>query len=251
MKKEKIQYHILCKKGDVGNYVLLPGDPARVPIIAAHLDNSKKIAQNREFLTYTGFYKGIKISVTSTGVGAPSTSIAVEELANIGANTFIRIGTCGAMQNWLKPGDIIVATAAVRGDGTTREYIPEEYPAVADFNLVYAMKKAADILNIDRVFFGIIRTHDAFYIESPFAHGDYIARIRHWIDAGVLCVENESSAIFVIASIRRLRAGSVLVVRGNLVTGEQVRDPEKIRNRMEKAIDLALKSIELLERGEV
>ena len=127
-----LQYHIRCKPGDVAKYVILPGDPGRVPLIASYLDSARKIAENREYVTYTGTWKGIGISVTSTGIGCPAATIAVEELANIGAEVFIRLGTCGGIDPSVHAGHIIVAEASVRGDGATKEYLPVEYPAVGD-----------------------------------------------------------------------------------------------------------------------
>ena len=142
-----MQYHLHIKKGDVGRYVLLPGDPKRVRLIAERLDDAAMIADNREFVTYTGYIDGEKVSVTSTGIGGPSASIAMEELALCGADTFIRVGTCGGIALSVTSGDVVIATGAVRAEGTSREYAPIEFPAVADFDVVYALKKAASELS--------------------------------------------------------------------------------------------------------
>ncbi|MEJ2744874.1 MAG: nucleoside phosphorylase, partial [bacterium] len=127
------QYHVKLAKGDVGRYVLLPGDPGRVPVIAGFLDKAEKVAQNREYTTYTGEVDGVKVSVTSTGIGCPSAAIAVEELARVGADTFIRVGTAGGLQTDVGIGDLVISTATVREDGTSLQYVPLNYPAVADF----------------------------------------------------------------------------------------------------------------------
>ena len=137
------QYHIQVAKGEVGRYVILPGDPKRCVKIAQYFDNPVLIADNREYITYTGTLDGVKVSVTSTGIGGPSASIAMEELYRCGADTFVRIGTCGGMQTEIKSGDIVIATAAVRMEGTSREYAPIEYPAVANLDVTNALVEAA------------------------------------------------------------------------------------------------------------
>ena len=141
--EEGLQYHIGLKKGDVGRYVILPGDPKRCEKIAKHFEDSRFVADNREFVTYTGFLDGQKVSVTSTGIGGPSTAIAVEELVKAGADTFIRVGTCGGMQKQIQSGDTVIALGSVRMEGTSREYAPIEYPAVADFRVVSALAEGA------------------------------------------------------------------------------------------------------------
>lgn len=141
-----IQYHLHIKEGDVGRYVILPGDPKRVPLIAKYLDDASLVADSREYVTYTGYLDGEKVSVTSTGIGGPSASIAMEELFKCGSDTFIRMGTCGGIALDVMGGDVVIATAAVRMEGTSREYAPIEFPAVADFEVVTALKEAADQL---------------------------------------------------------------------------------------------------------
>ena len=137
------QYHIQVAKGEVGRYVLMPGDPKRCAKIAQYLDNPVLIADNREYVTYTGTLDGVKVSVTSTGIGGPSASIAMEELYRCGADTFLRIGTCGGMQTEVKSGDVVIATGAIRMEGTSKEYAPIEYPAVADLDVTNALVAAA------------------------------------------------------------------------------------------------------------
>ena len=140
--EEGLQYHLQIRPGDVGRYVILPGDPKRSAKIAAHFDDAKLIADNREYVTYTGYLDGEKVSVCSTGIGGPSASIAMEELVKCGADTFLRVGTCGGIDLDVKGGDIVVATGAIRMEGTSKEYAPIEFPAVADIDIVNAMTKA-------------------------------------------------------------------------------------------------------------
>ena len=173
----KRQHHIDMVKGDVASTVLIPGDPGRVEVFASLMDDAKKIAEKREYVTYTGTKDGVPISCTSTGLGCPPTAIGVEELIRIGAKNIIRIGTCGAIQSFLKPGHMIIATGAVRGEHTSEEFISMEYPAVADYRVVRALVDACEKLNLP-YHLGIIRSHDAFYLESPWALGDFRARLK-------------------------------------------------------------------------
>ena len=156
------QYHVGLKRGDIGEYVILPGDPHRVPKIAAYFDNPVKVADSREFVTYTGTLDGVKVSCTSTGVGGPSASIALEELCNVGGKTFIRVGTCGGMDINVKGGDIVIATGAVRQDGTSKEYAPIEYPAVPDVTVAASLVFAARDLGF-KYHTGVVQCKDAFY----------------------------------------------------------------------------------------
>ena len=137
------EYHVNLTKGDVGEYVILPGDPGRCEKIAQYFDNPVLVANNREYVTYTGTLNGVKVSVTSTGIGGPSAAIALEELVHCGAHTFIRVGTSGGMQKEVLGGDVVIATGAIRLDGTSKEYAPIEYPAVANFDVVMALKESA------------------------------------------------------------------------------------------------------------
>lgn len=207
--KEEIQYHIGMKTGDVGRYVLLPGDPGRVPKIAEFFDSSEKVAQNREYTTYTGMVDGIKVSCTSTGIGCPSAAIAIEELIKIGADTFIRIGTAGALQKEVKLGDVVISTGAVREEGTSRQYVPVSYPAVADLDVTYALREAARKLKISS-HCGIMHCKDAFYIEEP----NMIPQAglnqdlwETWTKSRVMATSMESAALFTIGTIRNVRVG--------------------------------------------
>ena len=159
---ESLQYHINLRPGEVGRYVLLPGDPKRCEKIARHFENSKLVADNREYVTYTGYLDGEMVSVTSTGIGGPSASIAMEELFRCGADTFVRVGTCGGVALEVMGGDVVVATGAVRMEGTSREYAPIEYPAVSDFQVANALVNAARSLNFN-CHAGVVQCKDAFY----------------------------------------------------------------------------------------
>jgi uridine phosphorylase len=230
-----LQYHIRCKPGDVGEAVLLPGDPGRCESIARLFHQPRLIARNREFTTYTGEVDGRPISVCSTGIGSPSTAIAVEELVAVGARTFIRVGTTGSIQNGVGFGDLVVATAAVRDEGTTPPYVPVAYPAVADHELVQGMLQAARDRNF-RVTAGIVRSHDALYPDLHAAEmprrEDLEQALRIWQRARVLCNDMESSTIFTLCGLRGLRGGAILTVVNE--PGEADIDPSRVA-----ALDLA------------
>ena len=225
----ELQYHIRCKPGDVGEVVLLPGDPGRVESIAKLLDGPRLIARNREFTTYSGGLDGQMVSVCSTGIGSPSTAIAVEELAAIGAKTFIRVGTTGSIQKDVHFSDLVIATAAVRDEGTTPSYVPMSYPAVADFELLSALVAAARAAN-QRAHAGIVRSHDALYTDLHAARmprrEELEGALKVWHRARVLCNDMESSTIFVICALRNLRGGSVLTVVNE--PGEEGIDPARV-----------------------
>jgi|TARA_B100001964_G_scaffold198035_1_gene223432 uridine phosphorylase len=211
------QYHIRMRPGDVGRYVLLPGDPGRVPLIASFLDDAQQIAENREHRTYTGMLDDVPVSVTSTGIGGPSTAIAVEELAKIGADTFIRVGTSGMIQDSVLPGHLIVVSAAVRDEGTALHYMPMAFPAVADLDVVACLRKACETTGAT-YHTGISHSKDSFYGEvepdrMPLA-GMLKERWQAWVQGGVLCSEMEAAALFVIARTIGKRAGGLMVAGG-------------------------------------
>ena len=162
MKKEEVQFHIRCKAGDVGRYCILPGDPGRCAAIAARFEKAEQVSQNREFTVYTGVLAGERVSVCSTGIGGPSAAIAMEELIAIGAHTFIRVGTCGGMALPVRAGDVIIATGAIRMEGTSREYAPIEFPAVPDFATTCALVDAARALG-KPFHTGVVQCKDSFY----------------------------------------------------------------------------------------
>ena len=212
------EYHTHLKPGDVGRYVILPGDPGRCGKIAKYFDNPQKIASNREYTTYTGTLCGEKVSVTSTGIGGPSASIAMEELIHCGADTFLRVGTSGGMQMEVLGGDLVVATGAIRMEGTGREYAPMEFPAVADFEVTTALVQAARAA-ADRVHVGVVQCKDSFFGQHdpdsmPVGY-ELKNKWEAWMRCGALASEMESAALFLVAAARRVRAGTVLLVIGN------------------------------------
>jgi uridine phosphorylase len=207
--KRHPEHHINMVSGDIAPTVLIAEDPAYVLLFAQLMDEAHKVAEKREYLTYTGQKDRVPISCTSTGLGCPPTSIGVEELWHIGAKNILRIGTCTPIQPQVRVGDLVIVTGAVRDEHTSEEYISTEYPAVADYRLVRALLDACQDLGY-RHHQGIVRTHDAYYLESPDAQGTR-TRVQKWKDLGVLAVDMESSALFVIANISGFRAGAVLL----------------------------------------
>ena len=215
MFNDECKYHVKLKQGDVGRYVLLPGDPGRCEVIAKWFDDPVKVAQNREYVTYTGTLLGERVSVTSTGIGGPSTAIAVEELAMVGAETFIRVGTSGAMQPGIAVGDLAIVTAAIRDEGTTRQYLPIEFPAVANIDVTLALRTAAEKLHLAS-HLGVSQSKDSFYGEvepdrQPLAE-QLNARRRAWIAGGAVCSEMEAATVFVVSSVLHKRAGGVMLI---------------------------------------
>ena len=212
------QYHIQVGEGEVGRYVILPGDPKRCKKIAQYFDNPVLVADNREYVTYTGCLDGEKVSVTSTGIGGPSASIALEELTLCGADTFIRVGTCGGIELDVKGGDIVVATGAIRMEGTSREYAPIEYPAVADLDVTNALVAAAKELG-HTYHAGVVQCKDAFYGQHepermPVSY-ELLNKWEAWKRMGCKASEMESAALFIAASHLRVRCGSNFLVVGN------------------------------------
>ena len=213
-----MQYHIHCNKGDVGRYVFLPGDPGRCQSIASFFDNPVHIGMNREYNIYTGTMLGQKVSVCSTGIGGPSASIAMEELHNIGADTFIRTGTCGGINLDVQSGDIVVATGAIRYEHTSREYAPIEYPAVANLDITVALRQAALAMG-KRTHTGVVQCKDAFYgqhspAKMPVSY-ELLNKWEAWKRLGVLASEMESAALFVVADALGCRCGSCFHVIWN------------------------------------
>ncbi|MBN2860621.1 MAG: uridine phosphorylase [Sphaerochaetaceae bacterium] len=240
-----IQYHLHIKKGDVGRYVILPGDPKRCEKIASHFDDPQFVADSREYVTYTGYLEGEKVSVTSTGIGGPSASIAVEELFACGADTFIRMGTCGGIALEVKGGDVVIATGAIRHEGTSREYAPIEFPAVADFSIVQALNTASDQLE-KTSHTGIVQCKDSFYGQhspeiKPVSY-DLINKWEAWKRLNVLASEMESATLFVVASYLKARAGSVFFVVGNQER-EKLGMDNPIYHDTEVAIEVAVQGL--------
>jgi len=242
--ESKVQYHIGLKKGDVGRYVLMPGDPGRVPKIAQYFDTAQQMAYNREYNTYTGTIDGIKVSCTSTGIGCPSAAIAIEELIKIGADTFIRIGTAGAVHREVGLGDIVISTAAIREEGTSRQYVPLSYPAVADLDVTLALRDAARKLGFTH-HCGIMHCKDAFYIEEagmvPWArHNEELWEA--WRNSRVMATSMESAALFTIGTIRNVRVGEVTAIIG--LTYED--SPIIAKVGVEEAIKVAIEAVKIL-----
>ena len=206
------QYHLQVGKGDVGRYVIMPGDPKRCAKIAQYFDDARLVADSREYVTYTGYLDGEMVSVTSTGIGGPSAAIAMEELVMSGADTFIRIGTCGGMQTEVMSGDVVIATGAIRMEGTSREYAPVEYPAVADYQLVNALVAGAKTLE-QRYHVGVVQCKDSFYGQhspetKPVSY-ELLHKWEAWKRLGCLASEMESAALFVVADSLHVRPGPV------------------------------------------
>ena len=211
-------YHIACAPGSVGRYCILPGDPGRVPLIAARLENARPVAQNREFTTYTGTLSGVPVSVTSTGIGGPSAAIALEELVSLGAHTFLRVGTCGGIARQVCAGDLVAALSAVRQEGTSREYAPAEYPASGDFSLLRALDDEARARGL-RCHTGVVQSKDSFYgqhdpTRMPVGY-ELLAKWEAWKRLGVLASEMESAALFCCAAALGVRCGSCFHVIWN------------------------------------
>ena len=236
----------------VGRYVILPGDPKRCQKIAEYFDNPVFVADNREYVTYTGMLDGVKVSVTSTGIGGPSASIAVEELYRCGADTFVRIGTCGGMQTEVKSGDIVIATGAIRMEGTSKEYAPIEFPAVANLEVTNALVAAAGKKGCT-FHTGVVQSKDAFYGQhepetKPVSY-ELMNKWEAWKRMGCLASEMESAAIFVVSGYLKVRAGACFLVMAN-----QEREKLGLENPVvhdtDKAIQVAVEAIRELIRAD-
>ena len=234
------QYHIGLKEGDVGEYVILPGDPKRCAKIAAYFDDAKLVADRREYTTYTGYLNGVKVSVTSTGIGGPSAAIALEELVKVGAKKFIRVGTCGGMDINVKGGDIVIPTGAIRMEGTSKEYAPIEFPAVADYDIVTSLINAAKKLN-QNYHVGVVECKDSFYGQ----HSPEIMPVNYelqnkwnaWLRLGCKASEMESAALFIVASYLKVKVGSIFLVVAN-----QEREKQGLENPVAHDTDAAIKT---------
>lgn len=244
---EGMQYHLQIRNGEVGRYVILPGDPKRCEKIARYFDDPVLVADSREFVTYNGYLDGVKVSVTSTGIGGPSASIAMEELVKAGADTFIRVGTCGGMDLDVKSGDLVIATGAVRAEGTSREYAPIEFPAVADPDIVNALRSAAKELGAP-FHVGVVQCKDSFYgqHEPDIMPVDYDLKQKWsaWMRLGCKASEMESAALFVVASYLHVRCGSVFLAVAN-----QEREKAGLSNPVVHDTDSAIRvGVEALRR---
>lgn len=239
------QPHLLVERGEIHPTVLTPGDPDRVDRIASHCDRSSVMAENREYRLVNATHDGVDLTICSTGIGAPSAAIAVEELVAVGAERLIRVGTCGGLQPNLEIGDMIVATGAGKDEGTTKRYESATIPAVADHETVTALVNAAAAEGAV-IHTGPIVTDDAYYAETE-------AYVTEWSSAGLLAVEMEAAAIFTLARRHGLLAGAICTVDGNLIAGEQKGEtdeeelPERAKERVGRAIEIALDAAVLLD----
>ena len=246
------QYHIQVAPGEVGEYVILPGDPKRCALIAKYFEDPVLVADNREYVTITGTLGGKKVSVTSTGIGGPSAAIAMEELVRCGAKTFIRVGTCGGMQENVISGDLIISSAAIRMDGTSREYAPIEFPAAADFEVTDALRKAAKELKFS-YHVGVTQSKDSFYGQhNPEAMPVYYElqnKWNAWLRLGCLASEMESATLFIVGAFHRVRVGSVCLVMANQERAKKNLINPIIRDT-DSAIHTAIRAIQILMEQE-
>jgi uridine phosphorylase len=238
------QPHLLIESGDVEDTALIPGDPGRVDRIAAQCDDAETVAENREYKVVNATYDGVPLTICSTGIGCPSAAIAVEELAAVGVDTLIRVGTTGALQDGIEIGDMVVATGAAKEEGTSKRYESPVVPAVPDYDVLSALVDGAE-RNGEDVHVGPIVSDDAFYNETD-------AYVDAWEDAGLLAVEMEAAAVFSLARRKGLSAGAICTVDGNLVEGTQkgadsdTELPEKAKNNVERAISITLDAVATL-----
>ena len=250
-----LQFHIKCRPGDVGKYCIVPGDPGRCASIAQYFDDAVHVQTNREYVTYTGTLLGEKVSVVSTGIGGPSAAIAMEELANLGVHTFIRVGTCGGIDLKVQSDDVVVATGAVRMEGTSREYAPIEWPAVSDFQVANALVQACKNLG-KRWHAGVVQCKDSFYGQHspgrmPVSY-DLEQKWEAWKRLGVLASEMESAALFTVAAARKVRCGSCFHVIWNQEREAAGLD-QKESHDTSAAIQAGVEALKLLirqDRGE-
>lgn len=250
--KEGKLYHIQVGQGDVGKYVIMPGDPKRCALIAKYLDNPQLMADSREYVTYTGTLDGVKVSVTSTGIGGPSASIAMEELVMSGADTFIRVGTSGGMDINVKSGDLVIANGAIRMEGTSKEYAPIEFPAVPDFDVTNALVKAAK--NLEKPYHvGVVQCKDSFYGQhspetKPVGY-ELMDKWDAWVKLGCKASEMESAALFIVASYLKVRVGSVFLVVANQERARQGLENPVVHDT-DSAIRVAVEAIRELIKKE-
>jgi len=234
------KYHIVLGHGDVGDYVLVPGYPGRTPMIAKYLDGAREIAFSREYRTFTGKLDGVPVSAMSTGMGGPSVAIAVEELNELGVHTLLRVGTCGAAQPEIKMGDLVIGYAAVRSEGTPNGYVPTEYPAVASLHMVNALVEAAEASGVP-YHVGVIRSVDALYSDllpdrMPRPH--LRDELEMWSKAGILSNDMESSTLFVVSRVRKMRAATINLCVDELGAGEiHHLDPSFMDRMLRVAVD--------------
>ena len=247
------QYHTGVGPEDIGKYVIMPGDPKRCAKIAEFFDDAKLVADSREYVTYTGTLDGVKVSVTSTGIGGPSAAIAIDELSKCGAHTFVRIGTCGGMQEDVMGGDVVIATGAVRREGTSRDFAPIEYPAVANLDVTNALVAAAKSLNI-RHHVGVVQCKDSFFGQHepevmPVSY-ELENKWQAWLRMGCLASEMESAALFIAGQFLRVRVGSCFLVVANQERAKMGLSNTQVHDT-ELAIKTAVEAVRNLIHSEV
>jgi uridine phosphorylase len=250
MVRANLQPHIMCGGGNVNKYVLLPGDPGRIPRICEHLENAEEIARNRGFLTWNGKYRGVSLTVTSTGIGGPSLAIAIHELCNLGARVFIRVGSCGGLSEKVKIGDLVLPNGAVRDEGTSRAYVDTGYPAIPDFELIQALANAAKKLDYP-FHVGINRSHDSFYIPN------ILAVENEWKKRNVISEDLETATLFTISGLIGVKAASVLnavVTYGQKPEAgisEYALGNPRCKTGEKASIQVALAAIEMMTRQKI
>jgi uridine phosphorylase len=243
--KEQKKYHIGLGRGDVGDYVLVPGDPFRTPLIARHLEGAEEVAFSREYRTFTGKVDGVAVSAMSSGMGGPSVAIGIEELHELGVHTLLRVGTCGALQRDVKMGDLVIAIGSVRSEGTPDGYVPKEYPAIASLDVVNALVEAAEAAKAP-YHVGLMRSVDALYsdlVPDQMPRPDMRAELEMWTKAGIIGNDMETSTLYVVSRIRGMRAGTVCLCVDEVGAGEiHHLDP----SYMDRMLSVAVDAIRLL-----
>ncbi len=234
------KYHIGLGAGDVGDYVLMPGDPFRTPLIARHLDDAREVAFSREYRTFTGTVDGVKVSTMSSGMGGPSVAVGVEELHELGVHTLLRVGTCGGLQPQVKVGDLVIAIGSVRSEGTPDGYVPKEYPAIASLDVVNALVEAAEAAEAP-YHVGVMRSVDALYsdlLPDRMPRPDLRPELEMWTKAGIVGNDMETSTLFIVSRLRSMRAGTVCLCVDEVGVGEiHHLDPSYMDRMLAVAVD--------------
>lgn len=240
-------HHIGVKEDTITRSCIITANLERTSVIADTFDKADKVGEYREYITYKGEKHGVPMSVMSVGMGCMPTAIAVEEMKHIGCTNIIKVGTCGAIQAGLKPGTIIIASGAVRGEGATIEYVNLQYPAVADLDVLNALIDSAEELG-EAHEVGILRTHDALFMESRFAHDGMEERIKPWVDLGVLGIENEAASLLTIGSVIQSKTGVICLAVDNYTDDTQLDFDKEYNERMSKVIEIATLALSKVEK---
>ncbi len=245
---QSLQYHLQVGEKDVGRYVIMPGDPKRCAAIARYLDDAVQIADNREYVTFAGSLDGVRVNVTSTGIGGPSAAIAMQEMVTCGADTFLRVGTCGGMRLDVMGGDAVIASGAIRMEGTSREYAPIEFPAVPDYEVLTALVETARKMGLP-YHVGVVQCKDSFYGEHqpevmPVSY-ELQQKWEAWMRLGCLASEMESAALFVVASHLHVRCGTVLCALANQEREARGMD-NPVNHDTDRAIRIAIEAVRRL-----